>query len=153
MKFRIDKNIYLTDWCLYMRCRRGKRKGKVRETWSDANRASKLIDTTAWLIEASHTTWITWWIIWMRCIVLKQSSAWVIPSSRNFEEEGLSPREKYFNFSKKDRNVECDTCSNAFLHGAPRSQRRLRGVGQCAVYNRNTRSGWRSDVDLSLWSC
>ena len=39
----------------------------------------------------------------MRCIVLKQSSAWVIPSSRSFEEEGLSPREKYFNFSKKHR--------------------------------------------------
>ena len=42
-------------------------------------------------------------IILMRCIVLKQSSAWVIPSSRSFEEEGLSPREKYFNFSKKHR--------------------------------------------------
>ena len=87
----------------------------------------------------------------MRCIVLKQSSAWVIPSSRNFEEEGLSPREKYFNFSKKDRNVECDTCFNALLHGAPTSLRRLRGAGQYARCTIETR--YPVDGQTSIYRC
>ena len=102
-------------------------------------------------------------IILMRCIVLKQSSAWVIPSSRSFEEEGLSPREKYFNFSKKHRKRGMRYCFNAFLHGALTSLRRLRGAGQyarCTIETRDPvdgqtsiyRCGLASLNDLRIWN-
>ena len=90
----------------------------------------KFIDTTEWFIEASRTADHlnnVMIILPMHCIVLKQSSGWVITCSRSFEEEALNPRENYFNFRRKIENVECDTCFNAFLKWCT-SLRRQRGV-------------------------
>ena len=84
----------------------GKKRGKYEKIVLMLNVHKIHRHTTAWFIEASHTTDYlnnVMIILSMHCKVLKRSSGWVITSSRRFEEEALNPRENYFNFSKKYR--------------------------------------------------
>ena len=107
MKFRNDeKHLPYRLMPINMRCRWLKKKGKYEKIVLMLNVHKIHRHTTAWFIEASHTTDYlnnVMIILSMHCKVLKRSSGWVITSSRRFEEEALNPRENYFNFSKKYR--------------------------------------------------
>ena len=109
--------------------------------------------TTAWFIEASHTTWITWWSF-CQCTVsfLNDPRDGSSLAAGALRKKAEIQRGTTSIFRRNIENVECDACFNAFLKWCT-SLSRQRGVGPCAVFTRNTLSGWQSHSDLSLWSC